>query len=253
VESSLPPHGVAAQLDYFLGGENPCVLHSYTPPSLPAIVPNAYPDYTLSVLELPTSLEICFVGFSSSPDAGPLLTEIVSPSGHVVLSYTFTSEDIKTSETLGVQPAYFYSPIPGNEKGRYTVNAKQGAVEETWTFDVKPASTPTMLGMYGGTYDNSQNLPGVRPEHHFRTGEVVRVAFGGFAPNENVALRFYGPQPVEEYRPKIDYFGSLPFRLNAVGEGILEFKVPKNFPRGCYRVHNEKVSEESYPVQFCAV
>jgi len=201
---------------------------------------------------VPTSLEICFVGFSSSPDADPLLVEIASPSGNVILSHFFTSEELRDAEFLGIEPALFYSPIPGDEKGKYIVSARQGAAVATWKFDVTTANTPRVIGMYGFTYDNSPNLPDVPPEHHFRTGEVVRVAFGGFAPDEDVAVHFYGPHPGDDPRRKADYFGSLSFRVDAIGEGVFEFEVPENFPRGCFRIHNEKVSE-FYFVQFCAV
>ncbi len=247
--SPVPPTGVAAQLDYFVGGDNPCALHDYTPPSLPAIVPNAGPDYTLSVLEVPTSLEICFVGFSSPPEAEPLVVEIVAPSGGVVHSRTFTSEDFEWTNDV---PSLFYSPIPDDEKGEYTVDARQGGANATWTFAVTLANTPSILAMYGNYYENSPNLPDAQPLHHFRTGEIVRVAFGGFSPQEDVGVHFYGPQPADYPRPKVDYFESRSFRVDSMGEGIFEFKVPANFPRGCFRIHNEKVPENHF-VQFCAV
>ena len=203
----------------------------------------------MSVLEVPTTLEICFVGFSSSPDAGQLLVEIVSPGGDVVHSRAFTSQDFEWTDDV---PSLFYSPIPGDQKGEYTVEARQGAASATWNFDVTLADTPSILGMYGNYYENAPNLPDALPKHHFRTGEIVRVAFGGFAPDEDVAAHFYGPEPVDYPRPKVDYFESRSFRVDAVGEGIFEFKVSESFPRGCYRIHNEKVPEFIF-VQFCAV
>ncbi|MCA1672156.1 MAG: hypothetical protein LC799_08125, partial [Actinobacteria bacterium] len=154
-EPGIPPSGVAAQLDYFVGGDSPCFRTGDAPSSRPTIVFNT--DEAQNVFEVPSLLEICFVGFPSPPEGEPLVVRITSPRGDVVHSRTFAAQEFEWTES---GPVLFYGPIPGHEKGEYIVTATQGSTVVSQGFEVVPAGTPTIMGMYGIYYDNAPNLPG---------------------------------------------------------------------------------------------
>ncbi|WP_433361028.1 hypothetical protein ACQPZX_27755 [Actinoplanes sp. CA-142083] len=150
------PDGVAAQLNFFLGGGPECPdgeLEQDEPPQVS----------TRQFTEIPSVPNFCFRGFDVARDVRIVVT---TPTGSATMT-------LKARwQSLG---GFAYPVPPGSPTGRYRVRATQGSRSADTEFQVRRASTPTMW-----IHRRNADL-----------GETVDVYLGGFPPNKPADLHLY--------------------------------------------------------------
>lgn len=199
-----PPEGVAAQLDFFVGGAQDCV---------PSGAGMTQEVRIKEVAVRPSAVKVCLVGWDPQL---PVRVEITSPKGR---THTLMATLDRNGEA---QPLY---PLtPGSPLGRYIVDASQGDVHRLARFAATPTDRPIMT---------------VAPLR-LTPGTPVDVLLGGLPPGRPTMVHLYScnPRPAEYTH---SYQATHTATTDADGQAHLVLYTSRNTPDNCYVVQSEDV------------
>lgn len=154
-----PPEGVAAQLDFFLGGGPECMPAESAPRPRLRVRP---------VVEVPSIPTVCFEGFGEFREMTAVLT---GPGGAT------STRSGRFDELEGVTFPF----VTGARTGRYRVTATAGRRSASATFEVRRATKPRMW---------------INPDTA-EWGETIDVHIGGFPPRRPADLHLYVCGPLQ--------------------------------------------------------
>ena len=226
VGRDAPAGSAGDQVSFVQGAGDPPACQDIEPsgPSTPTVVPDRNYGGPGSVA---SHLIMCLPGF----DAGtPVDAVITSPTGRT------TRRTVVTSEGSVVYTVWL--PRPGDALGRYTLTASQGRARATGAFTVgpPPGRQAIVLGR-----DARSTTP--RAEAFFLylprdpVGAKLDVVLAGFAPNQQVKLKFYRRTDVEDSLTG-ELRATAMTSVNAQGETVYVLDT-RGAERGTYMVRTE--------------
>jgi hypothetical protein len=198
-----PPDGVAAQLNFFLGGTERCG------PDLGPLKEQV--DVPETVI-IPSAPKFCAYGFDPR---FPVTMEVTSPTG-------MTRTRLLPHDANGEAATHFPIP-PGSPDGRYFVDARQGTVHAIGTFVAWQTEHPTM----------AMSPLRVTP------GTPIDVFFGGLPPDRGSDVHLYAC----DFTPSgtHSYVATHTVTTNAAGEAHLVLHTSPATPDNCYALQSQDI------------
>lgn len=191
------PDGVPEQVEFFLGGgTKDCSPEK--PPEHPQI------EGAAPVIEIPTELMLCFVGFNHS---NPLTVTVTPPSGSAATTVLLPAGD------------YFLAKfrwLPGDPVGEYLITAEQEKLDAAVKFTLRHASSPRIW------------LARPPPEWPV-AGTDIDLYLGGFPANRPTLLHLYDYHTAR-------YRTSFTVPVGAIGEARVAIDTKLDDPPGCYGI-----------------
>lgn len=201
-----PPDGVAAQMDFFLGGSQDCV---------PGPGPTVEQVRIREAVTIPSAPAFCVFGFRP---ALPVTVTITTPAGS-------THTRILSPDPAGSATSLLPVP-PGSPEGRYLVDARQENGHAGTAFVARRTDRPTMA---------------VAPLR-VAPGTPIEVFLGGLPPGLRTDLHLYAcqftPAGTHSYR------GTHTVTTDAAGDAHLVLHTSRATPDNCYIVQSQDVRHQ---------
>jgi hypothetical protein len=201
-----PPAGVARQAEFFIGGGAECPEGPSGRPSIQIYSE----DREGPLVELPSVAMICFYNFSID---APLDTELRYPDGSV--------ERQRLDGLAGPDGQGFpLVRLPGDPLGRHTVLGRQGGDQAVLDFEVVRAQRPKLR---------------LLSPMDLQPGAYIRVAVGGFEPDQPVQLHLYRRDEDAGQGP-FRYQTAITVQTDATGAAVRLLPTALDDPPGCYGI-----------------